>query len=508
MSFLTRSFNIKSFWFLLILGIILATGQMPFDIPYLAFSALVLLGYYWIKHQPKSFESFIWGFAFGFGYFGITFFWIVEPFLVESEKTGWLAPIALFFLVIFLSFILSLCFFLAAVVGHGRTKNQRLIIFFLFFLSSELARSELIFNFPWGLISSIWINTPFSQSLALFGPYWLSGLTILCAFLLSRVWVGTITALLIILALYVFGYYRLSLPLVERTNPVKIRIVQPNIQQSEKWKPELAATFLNRHISLSKSALETGVDLIVWPETSVSYEIMDNLKLRDGISSELRLSLLLGARRFDKENKKLFNSAFLLAENGDIIEIYDKIKLVPFGEYIPFGEFLSSLNILGLASDGLIGFSSGKENGIFKTKKLGVFKILICYEAIFSEDQKNWDKRPSWIINITNDAWFGAFSGPYQHLTLARMRAIESGLPMVRSANTGISAMIGPFGRILSQLNLETRGYIEEFLPKGSQPTLYSRLGPTFCNFLLTIVVLLTIVSLIFISLVNRYKSS
>ena len=506
MSSLTKFFYSKSFWGLSVLGLNLAMGQMPFDLAVLAFVSLFLLGFFWTKYEPVGSEAFLWGLGFGAGYFSVTFVWIAQPFLIAPTKHGWLAPLAILSLVIFLSLILSTCFFLAAKLGNGRSKNQKLLILFLFFLSSELIRSEFFLNFPWGLISSMWINFPPSQALALFGPYWLSGLTILSAFLLSRPWVGTSLGLIVIVAVYSFGYARLSTPTLERSNPINIRIVQPNIKQSEKWDLELASSFFQSYLEMSKSAGDLGIDLIIWPETAINFAIQNEKELRNLIAKKLNVPLLLGARRFDKKNKKLYNSAFLLAKNGDILDVYDKIRLVPFGEYIPFGKLLSNLNIFGLATDGVIGFSSGVSTGSFKTDKLGVFKILICYEAIFAEDSKGLYERPNWLVNITNDAWFGSFSGPQQHLTLARMRAIEQGVPMVRSANTGISAIIGPYGRVSSKLNLGSRAYLDGLLPVALQPTLYSRLGPRLWNILLISFTVLTIGILIFIKLLESYR--
>ena len=504
MNIFTKIFYNKSFWFLFLLGLNLAMGQMPVDLPYSAYCSLVALGFFWTKYQPMGSEALVWGLGFSFGYFGPTFFWIIEPFLVAPEKTGWLAPFALVCLVAILSLILSTCFYLASRFGSGSSKNKKVVLLFLFFLLSELIRSELVFDFPWGLISSIWINTPLSQSLALFGPYWLSAFTIFSAFLLSRLWLGSVVGFSILLALYSFGQDRLNTDLVEKLNSVKVRIVQPNIRQSEKWRPELASKFLSKHIDLSKSAKENGVDIVVWPETAISYEIQ-NKNLRNRISIDLDTELVLGVRRLDIENNKLFNSAIMLAKNGNILNTYDKIKLVPFGEYIPFGQFLANMQIFGLAVDGLIGFSSGTSKYYFNTDKLGIFKILICYEAIFSQDMLRSTQRPSWIIHITNDAWFGAFNGPQQHLALTRMRAIEQGLPIVRSANTGISAMIGPYGRIHSKLDLGNAAYIDETLPSALEPTPYYLMGPKLCNLLLLTGLMLTIVSLIIIKWIKKF---
>ena len=505
---LKRNFCDKFFWLLFFLGLNLSMGQMPFDLPFLAFLSLIMLGFLWTRYQPLKVEAFNWGLGFGLGYFSITFFWIVEPFFIEPLKTGLLAPFALIIMVGSLSLILSACFFYASKLGNGRNKTQRLMILWLFLLLSEFIRSQFIFSFPWGLISSIWINTPIAQALALFGPHWLSAIPILSAFLISTPWVGSILGLSMITILYGFGYDRLNLPEFHRLDQIMVRIVQPNVEQSDKWKPELAGVFLNKHIEMSKSAKENGVDLIVWPETSISYTIQKEKNVRQVILEDLGVPLVLGARRFDTERNKIFNSAFLLASDRVILDVYDKIRLVPFGEYIPFGDFLARFNIFGLATDGIIGFSSGESVDSFETDELGVFKILICYEAIFSADLNLLGSQPSWILHITNDAWFGTFSGPQQHLILARMRAIEQGIPIVRSANTGISAVIDSRGNVDSSLGLGVTGYLDVVLPPAFSTTLYSRLGEKVWNYSLIGLLILTIGSLIFIRIFNKTRNN
>jgi len=283
----------------------------------------------------------------------------------------------------------------------------------------------------------------------------------------------------------------------ERVEPIRVRVIQPNIKQSEKWKPEFSRLFLNKHIDLSNKTSTNRIDLIIWPETSVIYGIQNNIKIRDFISKEIQVPLILGARRFDIKQKKLYNSAFLLGEEGNVIEFYDKVKLVPFGEYIPFGNILPNFRLSGLATNRLIGFSKGKIKNLFITEKLGSFMMLICYEAIFSGGSRNLENKASWIVHLTNDAWFGGLSGPYQHLTLARMRAIEQGLPMVRSANTGVSAIIDPYGVIISMIGMGREGYLDGSLPARLSPTLYSQLGAKFFTLIIIGMLMLTILFLI-----------
>ena len=500
MRFITRVITKKSFWWLSLVGLNLALGQMPFDLPFWSFSSLLVLGLIWEKYKPSKSEALIWGLGLGFGYFGLTFFWIVEPFLIKPNQTGWLAPFAVVGLVIRLSFILAVNFFLASKFGEGKRSVVRLLILAAFLVLSEVMRSEWLLNFPWGLISSIWINTPVAQGLSLFGPYWLSALTISSAFLISRPWIGSLTGFSIIIALYSFGYERLKMGVSERVEPIRVRIVQPNIQQSEKWKPEFSQLFLNKHIELSKKTNTARIDLIIWPETSISYGIQNNKKIRDFISNDIQVPLILGARRFDSKQRRLYNSAFLLSEEGNVTEFYDKVKLVPFGEYIPFGNILAKFSISGLATDRLMGFSKGASKNLIITEKFGSFLMLICYEAIFPSGSRNPENKASWIVHITNDAWFGGLSGPYQHLTLARMRAIEQGLPMVRSANTGVSAIIDPYGGIISKIGMDREGYLDGSLPERLSPTLYSHLGANFFNLIIIGMLMLTIFVLIIIT--------
>ena len=170
---------------------------------------------------------------------------------------------------------------------------------------------------------------------------------------------------------------------------------------------------------------------------------------------------------------------------------------MPFGEYIPFGNILPNFRLSGLATNRLIGFSKGKIKNLFITEKLGSFMMLICYEAIFSGGSRNLENKASWIVHLTNDAWFGGLSGPYQHLTLARMLAIEQGLPMVRYANSGVPAIIDPYGVIISMIGMGREGYLDGSLPARLSPTLYSQLGAKFFTLIIIGMLMLTILFLI-----------
>ncbi len=495
---------LRQSWFMLILGFGMALGQMPFDYPYLAFLSLIFLGILWIQNNCTGVEASVLGFILGSSYFTTTFFWIVEPFMVFPLETGWGAPFALLGLSGILSLIWAILFYFAAILGKGKGKCYRLLALWALISLSELIRSEWLADFPWGLISSIWINTPFGQALSIFGPYWLSSLTVFVAFLFAISWKTASVGLLLITLVYSFGESRLNSIIENRTDPIRVRLVQPNVKQAEKWKPEYAEKFLIHHIELSKKSDLSNIDLVIWPETAVSYLVEDDNKLRRIISEELEVPVLLGARRLTEN--KLFNSAFLLEKSGEIKNVYDKTNLVPFGEYIPFAKFLSKLGIFGLATDGIHGFSSGKARKVFGAEDFQAFLILICYEAIFPNMVDNLSPKVSWIVQITNDAWFGEFSGPQQHLTLARMRAVEQGLPLVRVANTGISALVDPYGRVQKEIPLGQEGHADVLVPKPLTFGFYSFVGGRVWNTILLTLLLLTITIFPIITTIQRGK--
>ena len=185
--------------------------------------------------------------------------------------------------------------------------------------------------------------------------------------------------------------------------------------------------------------------------------------------------LIFGIRRHEKN--KIFNSLILLSNDGVVKEKYDKYHLVPFGEYIPVLRFLSDHNILFQNNYDTFGFSSGSGAKILSSK-IGLIRPLICYEAIFFQEINN-NPRPNFLVNLTNDGWLGSWAGPEQHLQQVRMRAIEQGLPVIRSANTGISAVIDPYGNVIESIPLDSDGYVDVNLPSRLNETLYSKLGET-----------------------------
>ncbi|MEE2774899.1 MAG: apolipoprotein N-acyltransferase [Pseudomonadota bacterium] len=482
-----------------LIGVGLASGQMPFDLPFVGFASLILVGFIWQRLSLNLVSAFKSGVAFGLGYFSVTFLWIFQPFLVEPSATGWMAPFAFVGLVTCLSFCWGLAFFFAEYLANKKSRLQRLLMLWAILSLVEILRSDFVFNFPWGLISAIWINTSISQILALVGPNGLTSLIILSAFLISKPIFSSFLGLFLIAALSFIGSKHFEEPLSVQENQLLIRIIQPNIPQSKKWKSELAREFLELHLSLSQSENDEPIDLVVWPETAINYFFELDTEIQKLIQQNIDTPLILGLRRFEPGNKKLFNSAYFLNQNGEVEFIYDKTHLVPFGEYIPLGDFFSRFGLFGLATDGITGFTPGLRKGVVRTLGIPPVSISICYETIFSREIDYTSHGAKWLLQITNDAWFGSFNGPPQHLTLARMRAIEQGLPLIRSANTGISVVTDPFGKVLKKIDLGKRGYIDVALPANISSTVYSRVGGSLINIYIILALVLTILSLLFI---------
>ena len=254
-------------------------------------------------------------------------------------------------------------------------------------------------------------------------------------------------------------------------------MVQPNAVQEKKWDPNFAPIYFKKLLSFSSEKSNQNLDLVVWPETAIVPWLDDASKELATISESIPLGadLIFGIRRHEKN--KIFNCLILLSNDGVVKEKYDKYHLVPFGEYIPVLRFLSDHNILFQNNYDTFGFSSGSGAKVLSSK-IGLIRPLICYEAIFFQEINN-NPRPNFLVNLTNDGWLGSWAGPEQHLQQVRMRAIEQGLPVIRSANTGISAVIDPYGNVIESIPLDSDGYVDVNLPSRLNETLYSKLGET-----------------------------
>ena len=289
-----------------------------------------------------------------------------------------------------------------------------------------------------------------------------------------------------------YGVYRLSLPAPRAEKPLTVRIIQPNIPQAEKWKLENRSWIFNRLLALttldsSASSVEK-VDLFVWPETAIPFYLIDQPAALAAIAQALPddATLMTGAVRREMgftNSEQVYNSIYQISGDGTIMTSYDKIHLVPFGEYVPLQGWLKRIGLQHLAEQ-ISGFSSGTKRKLLGDDNLGKILPLICYEIAFPREILSYPAGADTIVNITNDAWFGKTIGPRQHLYIARMRAVETGLPVIRAANTGISAVIDPYGRVVKQLALETDGIIQETVPGKLKRTFFSRFGEGIFLFL------------------------
>ena len=263
-----------------------------------------------------------------------------------------------------------------------------------------------------------------------------------------------------------------------------IRLVQPNIPQADKWNPDLVPLHFQRLLDLTATA--PPVDLVIWPETAIPW-LLDQAQdvLQSSAMAARGAPLILGVQR--REDGRYFNALALLDRVGSVTAVYDKSHLAPFGEYIPFGDLLDRFGIQGLASSQGGGFTAGAGLALVEVPGIGPVLPLICYEGIFAEEVNAVGGRARLMVLITNDAWFGTDSGPYQHFALARLRAIEQGLPLARVANTGVSGMIDAQGRVLGQIGLGQQGVLDMPLPVALPPTVYSRFGDSPVLVLLTL---------------------
>lgn len=451
-------------------GLCLSAAQAPLSLwPFLPAGVILAL---WIGKNaaitPKL--AFRLGWVIGTVYFATSLHWIVEPFFVDVARHGWMAPFALILMAGGLALFWALPFWLATRMG------KPLSLLALWPLA-ELARAYLFTGFPWGLLAYGWLGTPLPQIAAWIGPHGLGALTLaLCALPVYMPRTKGIPLLLgfssLIIAFAAWDKFR---PIARPDAAPVIRLTQPNAPQHQKWDPEFMPVFFRRQMAATGAMPKP--DLIIWPETSLPNWLNDAEHTLAAITEQAGgTPLILGAQRYELNSRDVFNTLVSINDNGDIQQTYDKHHLVPFGEYMPFQNLLSIVGLSGLADLTGGGFAAGTGPTLLDLGPLGKALPLICYEAVFPQDLRG-TARADFLLHITNDAWFGRLSGPYQHLAQARFRAIEQGLPLLRSANTGISASINATGTIESSLPLNTAGHIDVSLPPARPATLYSQTG-------------------------------
>ncbi len=464
-----------------------ATATLP-PLHVLPLAVVAFTGLLWLvdgSHSRRA--SFLVGWWFGLDHFATGLYWIANALLTDAERFAWLIAPAILGVSAVLAVFPALATAAARLFPPG---TRRALGLALAWVAAEWLRGRVLSGFPWNLIGYGWnISDEMLQLAALAGVYGLSLITVMAAALPatladvpagSRRWLPTTLAAALLATIWAGGAVRLAAAgATDTVDGVRLRLVQPNVAQHHKWRPELRAALLARQIQLTARPEAEPISHVIWPETAIPYFIANDPARRSLIASVAPPggALISGAIRTTPEPTtppKLWNSMHAIDADGQIVGTYDKFHLVPFGEYLPLRRLLSFAKLTYGTTD----FSSGPGPRTLRLPGLPPVSPLICYEAIFPHSVVDQADRPDWLLNITNDAWFGASSGPYQHFASARVRAVEQGLPLVRVANTGISGVVDPYGRITARLGLGREGVLDAALPVAlDRLTPYARWG-------------------------------
>ena len=453
----------------------------------------------WASHPIAHAAGIGWWWGFGFHLVGL--FWIGEAFLVDAETFAWLIPFVVTLLPAGLALFTALTLAItSALAPAGPLRVPALAVAFG---ATEWLRGHILTGFPWNVLGYA-LTSPLAmmQSASVFGIY---GLTVLAAVVFAcpvildgtrrgRILVAS-AAVLPLVVLAGLGAIRLAVlqtdSRMDEARPAPlVRIVQVSVPQHEKWRPENQRKIFDDHLALSRQRPDgsiddaVGVALLVWPESAMPFRPLDTPVALSEIGRVLgdHTLLVAGAIRAEPEpstpgTRRVFNSLIAFGPGGEPISIYDKAHLVPFGEYLPLRPMLEAIGLRQLTQM-RGGFASGDQpRPLMVLPALGAFGPLICYEAIFPGPRFAGDGRAAALINLTNDGWFGNTTGPRQHLHQARVRAVETGLPLIRAANNGISGVVDPFGRLSGRIELNIRGTSDTRLPQPLPATIYDRWG-------------------------------
>ncbi|HZB91879.1 MAG TPA: apolipoprotein N-acyltransferase [Stellaceae bacterium] len=503
--------------FAFVLGAVAAAALSPVDLtPVLIVS---MSGLVWLSDGGATRRgALMLGWSFGFGFFIAGLYWIAAALFVDIARFWWLLPFA----VIALPAGLALFPALALLAYHEVRErchlsgSPRILVLAAFWAASEYARGHVLTGFPWNLLGYAWAGAfpgalAVLQSTAVFGIYGLSLLTVLAAALPARLgdlgrgrlW-APVAALLIIAVLAGGGGWRLAAASPATVPGVMLRLVQPSIPEELKNDPRALAQNFRRLLELSAASGAAQMTDIIWPEAAAPPLLERYPELRRQIATIIPPGglLLTGAVRAEPTTgwppTHIWNGLDVLDDKGDIIATYDKAHLVPFGEYVPLRSVLPIDKIVPSIGD----FSRGPGPRTLDLPGLPPVSPLICYEAIFPGAAIDPAHRPQWLLNVTNDAWYGVTSGPFQHLAIARVRAVEEGMPLVRDANSGVSAVFDAYGRLRARLDLNAIGVVDTPLPIALPPTPYERVRDgAFWEMLLSLLVVAG-----FISLFERFR--
>jgi apolipoprotein N-acyltransferase len=478
------------------------------------------------------------GWWFGFGYFLLGLYWVGHAFLVDAKIFGWLLPFAVIALPAGMAVYTALGLALARLIWtRGATRVLALAVALTL---SEWLRGHLFGGFPWNafgyaLVTPLWL----AQATSIIGIW---GLTFLAVAIYASPavladarsetrwpWLAPALAMAVLAALAIFGAVRLAATPIPAVEGVRLRIMQPNLQQDEKFAYGAKQAVMSRYLALSErssgpqSSGMPDVTHLIWPESAFPFFLTREADALAQIAALLPQGtvLITGGIRApatapDAAVTRAYNSIYVIGHDGVVLSVYDKVHLVPFGEFLPLQSLLEGFGLMQLTKM-RGGFMAGDRRANQHSPGAPSFLPLVCYEIIFPGDavprseRLGWPdrqlsrylgwpsvagstERPGWLLNLTNDGWFGASAGPHQHFQQARVRAIEEGLPLVRAANTGISAVVDPLGRIVASLPLGIDGVLDAALPQAIAPTFYARMGDIPATLLVAIGLALVVV--------------
>jgi apolipoprotein N-acyltransferase len=452
------------------------------------------------------------GWLFGFGYLLAGLYWLGHAFLVDADTFGWMLPFAVTGLPAWMAIYPAVGIALARLLW---TRGAlRILALAAALTAGEWLRGHLFTGFPWNTFGyALTEPLALAQAAALIGIWGLTFLAI-AAFAspaaladdradTRRPWLPVTLAVAMLAALTMYGTLRLSRTPITFVAGVQLRIMQPNLQQDEKFDYTAKDQVMKHYLDLSRrvtAAAPRGlsdVTHLIWPESAFPFYLLHEPGALAQIAELLpeKTVLITGADRVADARSGVkagvYNSVMAIDHHGKIVAIYDKVHLVPWGEYLPYQWLLERIGLVQLTKiEG--GYLRGEPRRPMSTPGAAPFVPLLCYEIIFPHELMPYGERPGWLVNLTNDGWFGISTGPYQHLEQARLRAIETGLPLVRAANTGISAVIDPLGRTIESLPLGAEGVLDAPLPQPVAPPFYARTGdiPAGSAVLLTLAVL------------------
>ena len=461
----------------LVAGVLAALAMPPLYWLPLAVVGVVAFVLIW-QTAPSPRSALLRGWAWGTGHFAVGSYWILEAFFVPPADYAVLGPPIVAGLAVLLGFFPGLAAgisrWLVERWPHLNGRYRRLLVLALAWTAAEWLRGHIFTGYPWNPLGHVWaFAAPLLQGAAVVGVYGLGLLTFLVLAAPAAGWRASIAALAALVAAGFAGQWTM-VPLPD-DGPM-LRIVQPNTPQAEKWRRDMAGQQLARLVELSRQPGFDKLAAVIWPETAPPLVIEPGSEALAIMAHAVPPGgyLLTGAARSTgRVEDGVWNSLLAVDRAGAIVAMYDKVHLVPLGEYIPFHRQLAPVS-------GLIGrgsFEEGESHVTLDLKGLPPFSPVICYEVIFPGAVTGPGARPRWLLNVTNDAWFGLSSGPFQHLTSARLRSIEEGLPMIRAANTGISAVIDAYGQVVASIGMAQEGVLDHRLPGARSITPYGRWG-------------------------------